>query len=49
MDTHSDQNASENATETINHQVEDFEVFDASDLLNVCAYATMSVSKYYVR
>jgi hypothetical protein len=46
MDTHSDQNASENATETINHQVEDFEVFDASDLLNVCAYAVMSVSKY---
>ena len=46
MDTHNDQNASENATEIIIHQVEDFEVFDASDLLNVCAYAVMSVSKY---
>ena len=46
MDSHNDQNFSENATEIINHQVEDFEEFDASDLLNVCAYAIMSVSKY---
>ena len=46
MNTHNDQNASENATEIIDHQVEDFEEFDASDLLNVCAYAVMSVSKY---
>ena len=46
MDTHSDQNASENVTEMIDHQVEDFEDFDARDLLNVCAYAVMSVSKY---
>ena len=46
MDTNSDQNASDNATEIIDHQVEDFEVFDSSDLLNVCVYAVMSVSKY---
>ena len=44
MDAHSDQNASENVTEISDHQVEDFEVFDASDRLNVCAYATISVS-----
>ena len=46
MDPHNDQNSSENATEIIDHQVEDFQVFDSSDLLNVCAYAVMSVSKY---
>ena len=46
MDAHINQNASENATKIIDQQVEDFEVFDAFDLLNVCAYAVMSVSKY---
>ena len=48
MDAQNDQNSSENATENIDHQVEDFEDFDTSDILNVCAYAVMSVSKYYV-
>ena len=46
MDAHIDQNASEKTTENIEQQVEDFEVFDAFDLLNVCCYAVMSVSKY---
>ena len=48
MEAHIDQNTSENTTEIIQQQVEDFEVFDAFDLLNVCAYAIMSVSKYVI-
>jgi hypothetical protein len=48
MAAHIDQNASENATEIIQQHVEDFEEFDAFDLLNVCAYAVMSVSKYFL-
>ena len=29
-----------------NTEEEDFEAFDVNDLLNVCAYASMSISKY---
>ena len=46
METHNDQNGSEDTTQIIEEQVDNFEVFGASDLLNVCAYAVMSVSKY---
>ena len=33
----------------LHEEVEDFEDFDAIDLLNVCAYASMSVSEYQLQ
>ena len=46
MDLLIDKNASENETYAVDPQVEDVEVFDARVLLNVCAYATMSLGRH---